>query len=166
MFAIETFTAQADVVEDRIRLDAISPDGQAVSILLTRRLADRFLPLFVAAIEQGGRPGIPRAIELAMAQQQLRQQRAESPLPDVVLPQGAGQWLARTIHLETRSEDLVWTLTDDAENAAAMALPGDGPRAVLDILLLMYRQLEWGEGLFPEWLIEDDAPDQSARVIN
>ena len=80
MFAIETFTAQPDLAEDRIRIDALDDSGQAIAIWLTRRLADRFLPLMIAAIEQDARPGIPREIELAMAQQQLRQERDDNPL--------------------------------------------------------------------------------------
>ncbi len=157
MFAIETFTAQPDLVEDRIRLDAIDSVGACESIFLTRRLADRFVPLLVERIEAHAQPGVPKAIGLAMNQQQLRLERRENPLPDVTPSAETPRWLCRTIHLAERGGDLEWTLTDDAQNTAAMPLAGPGGRAVLDIFLLMYRRLEWGLEVFPAWLCEDEA---------
>jgi hypothetical protein len=166
MIEFETFTVNADVIEDRIRLDAVGMDGTGVSVMLTRRLCDRFLPLFVNAVEQSARPGLPREIELSMAQQQLRQAREEAPLPDVVLPEGASTWLCRTIHLESRDNGLVWTLTDDAANSAAMFLHADSPRGVLDVFYQMYQHLEWDEGVFPGWLRGDCPDGQTPRTLN
>lgn len=166
MFEIQTFTAQADLVEDRIRLDAVSAEGGNTSIRLTRRLADRFLPLLVEAVERSVRPGIPREIELAMAQQQLRIDREENPIPDVLPVEGCGQWLCLTIHLESRADHLLWTLTDEAENTAIMALPGPVARSVLEVFLLVYRQLEWVSGVFPAWLTEEVQPDSEPRILN
>lgn len=166
MVEFETFTVNADVLEDRIRLDAIGLDGAALSVMLTRRLCDRFLPLFVNAAEQAVRPGIPREIELSMAQQQLRQEREESPLPDVVLPEAVAPWLCRTIHLEGREGGLFWTLTDEGEHTAGMALSGESPRAVLEVFLQMYRHLEWDELLFPAWLREGYQEDIAPRTLN
>lgn len=166
MFEIETFTAQADGNEDRIRLDALSAKGNGISIWLTRRLADRFLPILITAIEQAARQGLTREIELAMAQQQLRMEREANPVDKVQPAPGRAPWLCQTIHLEGRSDHLLWTLTDDAANSAIMVLPGDAPRAVLDIFLLMYRQLEWGEVLFPAWLTEAGQSGDEPRLLN
>jgi hypothetical protein len=166
MIEFETFTVNADVLEDRVRLDAIGLDGNALSIMLTRRLCDRFLPLFVGAVEQNTRPGIPREIELSMAQQQLRQERAENPLPDVVLPTSVAPWLCRTIHLEGREGGLLWTLTDEDVHTASMVLAGDRPRGVLEVFLQMYRHLEWDEQLFPAWLREGLQEDSAPRTLN
>ena len=166
MVEFETFTVNGDVLEDRIRLDAIGLDGAALSVMLTRRLCDRFLPLFVNVAEQAVRPGIPREIELSMAQQQLRQERAESPLPDVVLPEGAVPWLCRTIHLEGRDDGFYWTLTDEGEHSAGMTLTGESPRAVLEVFLQMYRHLEWDELLFPAWLREGYQEVSAPRTLN
>ncbi len=166
MFEIETFTAQPDLVEDRIRLDTVSPDGRSATILLTRRLTDRFLPLLINAVEQSARSGLPREIALAMEQQKLRIERHENPVPDVIVAKGSAQWLCRTIHIESRSDHLLWTLTDDGGNTAAMALPGETTRAVLDVFLLMYRQLEWSEQVFPAWMTEADEPAGSPHMLN
>lgn len=166
VFEIETFTAEPDVAEDRIRLNAASAQGGDCSIWLTRRLADRFLPNLVAAIEQDARSGLPREIELAMSQQHLRMERDANPVEDVVPAPGRTPWLCQTIHLETSPDHMVWTLTDDAQNSAVMVLPGDAPRAVLDIFLLMYRQLEWGEQPFPAWLTDAQTPDAGSHLLN
>ncbi len=166
MIEFETFTVNADVIEDRVRLDAISLDGSALSIMLTRRLCDRFLPLFVNAVEQTARPGIPREIELTMAQQQLRQEREESPLPDVVLPEGVAPWLCHTIHLDGRGDGLFWTLTDEGDHIAGMALSGESPRAVLEVFLQMYRHLEWDEQVYPVWLRDGLPEDTAPRTLN
>lgn len=166
MVEFETFTVNADVIEDRIRLDAIGTDGAPLSVMLTRRLCDRFLPLFVNAVEQSARPGLPREIELSMAQQQLRQEREESPLPDVVLPEGVPPWLCQTIHLEARDDALLWTLTNEAERTASMALHGESPRGVLEVFLQMYRHLEWDDRVFPAWLRDEFEVDQVPRTLN
>lgn len=166
MVEFETFTVNADAIEDRVRLDAIGADGAALSIMLTRRLCDRFLPLFVNAVEQSTRPGIPREIELSMAQERLRLERAENPLPDVVLPTDVAPWLCRTIHLEGRGDGLFWTLTDDGEHTAGMTLAGDSPRGVLEVFLQMYRHLEWDVQVFPAWLRYEDVPQGAPRTLN
>lgn len=166
MIEFETFTVNADILEDRVRLDAIGLDGAPLSVMFTRRLCDRFLPIFVNAVEQTAHPGIPPEIGLSMAQEQLRQERAESPLPEVVLPEAVAPWLCRTVHLEGRDEGLFWTLTDEGENTAGMALAGDSPRAVLEVFLQMYRHLEWGEQLFPAWLREGYQEVGAPRTLN
>ncbi len=167
MFEIETFTAHPDLLEDRIRIDALDTAGQSQSIFLTRRLADRFVPLLVERIESHVQPGVPRELGLAMDQQQLRIERAENPAPEVQLAEGARRWLCVTIHLSGRPDELEWTLTDDGENTAAMPLSGAGPRAVLDIFLLMYQQMEWGLDAFPGWLTQEaELPDGARRTLN
>ena len=167
MFLIQTFTAKADFPEDRIRLDAVDAGGTIQQIHITRRLADRFVPLLLERVVASAAPGKAREIDLAMRQERLRNERNESPIPEVEPSQGAKRWLCLTMHLGGEGGNLGWTLTDEAGNKAVMGLGGELPRTVLDILLLMYRQLEWDTSVFPEWLKEvgrggDDRP----RVLN
>ncbi|MGE3692868.1 MAG: hypothetical protein AB7F98_15950, partial [Novosphingobium sp.] len=76
-------------------------------------------------------------------------------------------WLCLTMRLSGEGEDLVWALTDAADNQAVMGLGGEVPRTVLDILLLMYRQLEWDTHVFPEWLTELEASKVAEpRLLN
>lgn len=167
MFQIQTFTAKADFPEDRIRLDAVDPEGNTQQIHVTRRLADRFVPLLLDRVVETAAPGKAREIDLAMRQERLRNERNENPVPDVEAKQGAQRWLCLTMHLGGDGNGLTWTLTDEAGNEAVMGLGGELPRTVLDILLLMYRQLEWDTAVFPEWLKEVGRnTDNQPRVLN
>ena len=167
MFTIETFTAQADLAEDRMRLDAISPDGETQSIFLTRRLADRFVPLLVDQAERQVMPGLPKELGLAMNQEQLRLEREENPLAAVEPKQGSSRWLCQTIHVAEDQGEVVWTLTDDAANTAVMGLRGDGVRGVLEVLLIVYQGLEWTTQSFPGWMTaREELPDRGSRVLN
>jgi len=151
-FRVQTFTAIPDLVEDRIRLDVCDEDGMTQSIFLTRRLADRFIPLLLERVESGARQDLARDFDLAMRQQNLRIERERNPVPDVKLGTDAQRWLCVTIHLSHGPEGLLWTLTDEAAHTALIPIPGDGARAVADIILMMYRNLEWPVDVFPEWL--------------
>ena len=167
MFQIQTFTAKADFPEDRIRLDAVDPDGNTQRIHVTRRLADRFIPLLLDRVVETAAPGKAREIDLAMRQERLRHERNENPIADVEAKQDAQRWLCLTMHLGGDEGQLNWRLTDEAGNDAVMGLGGELPRTVLDIFLLMYRQLEWDTAVFPEWLKEVGRTDDSQpRVLN
>ena len=167
MLIIETFTAHADLAEDRIRLDAISPDGETQSIFMTRRLADRMVPLLVDRAEAQAVPGVPKEIALAMNQEHLRIERDQNPIAPVEATEGSSRWLCQTVHVAEDQDQVVWTLTDDGDNTAAMGLPGDGVRNVLEVLLIVYQGLEWTVQAFPGWMTaRDTLPDRGSRVLN
>lgn len=166
MFTIETITGHADFTEDRIRLDAISPEGETQSIFLTRRLADRMVPLLVDRAEQQVTPGVPKEIGLAMNQEQLRMERDENPIAPVEAKQGSSRWLCHTVHLTEDQDQVIWTLTDD-DNTAVMGLPGDGVRNVLEVLLIVYQGLEWTTQAFPGWMTaREELPERGKRLLN
>jgi hypothetical protein len=167
VFTIETFTGHADLSEDRIRLDAINPEGDTQSIFLTRRLADRMVPLLVERAEAHVVPGVPKEIGLAMNQEQLRLEREENPIAPVETKQGSSRWLCQTVHVAEDEDQVVWTLTDDADNTAVMGLPGDGVRNVLEVLLIVYQGLEWTTQTFPDWMTAREIlPDRPKRLLN
>lgn len=167
MFHIESFTAQADLMEDRIRLDAIDGSGASQSIFVTRRLADRFVALLLERVEAAAAQGAARDIDLTMKQQRVRMERQEHPPTDVELKEHSPRWLCVTMHLSGGSNGLDWTLTDDAGRTAGMPLGGDLARTVLDIFLLVYRRLEWPLDPFPEWLRELGKEAETAeRTLN
>lgn len=155
-----------NVVEDRIRIDAVDAGGSFQAIWLTRRLAERFVPHLATKAELQVESGLPREIVLSMDQQQLRDARASNPTPPVAAPPDLTPWLCVTIHLSERPEGLIWTLTGDRLIDAHMVLTPESVRALLDILLTSFRALEWGEVCFPEWLISAATPNQVPRVLN
>ena len=117
------------------------------------------------SVQPYGLPQSPMAVTGSRLAQ-LRQEREENPLPDVVLPESVAPWLCRTIYLDAHEGGLQWTLTDDGEHTAAMVLHGDSPRGVLEVFLQMYRHLEWDEQLFPVWLREGLGEDSTPRTLN
>jgi hypothetical protein len=167
MFEIESFTARPDFAEDRIRLDAISPSGDTQSIFLTRRLGDRFMPLLVERVEQQVTPGVPKELALAMSQQELRIEREENPLAEVQPQDDSIPWLCLTIHINDEPDGVLMTFTNEAEHTAAMSLPGNSARGVLEVFLVTYQRMEWSLEVFPGWLIEGDAvPQGEKRLLN
>lgn len=153
-FVIQTFTMNADVREDRIRLDTVSTDGGLRSVHFTRRLTDRFIPAMATKAEGTVRAGLPKELALSMEQEALRSRRDANPLPAVPPPADAQAYLCQTIHLSDREDGTLWIQTDDATFEAHMVLGAEALRAVLDVFLITYRALEWSEQAFPDWVRE------------
>lgn len=163
-FIIQTFTMNADLNEDRIRLDIVSPDGRLRAIHLTRRLTDRMIPAFAIKAEGTVQPGIPKDLALSMQQEALRAERDSNLLPAVPPAPDSRPYLSQTVHLSDREDGTLWTQTDDASFEAHMVLDAQALRAVLDVLLITYRALEWSEQAFPEWVRERGKVQQVGRL--
>jgi hypothetical protein len=157
-FLIQTFTMTASPAEDRLRLDAVNAGGLLQAIWITRRLADRFIPHLAKHAEKQAEASAARDLVLSMQQEQLRSERAASPIPAVRLQPAIVPWLCQTIQLKERPEGLIWTMSDDGLSNAHMVLTGENVRALLDIFLTSYRKLEWSEQGFPDWALEAAAP--------
>jgi hypothetical protein len=75
LFRIQTFTGRYDPVEDRLRLDAVDAAGGKQAIFLTRRLADRVIPVLVSHLEGKTPGGVPAELAQGMSQSRARQAR-------------------------------------------------------------------------------------------
>ena len=162
-FVIQTFTMNPDIPEDRVRLDIVTPEGAYHAVHITRRLADKFVPVLASKAEAQVSDGIPKDLALSMQQEALRAERDSNPQPAVPALKYSRPFLCQTIHLSDREDGLLWTMTDDASFEAHMVLDAQGQRAVLDVLLITYRALEWGEEAFPEWVRERGQVQAPAR---
>ena len=158
IFAIHTFTMNADRVEDRIRLDAADPAGATQTIWITRRLASQCVPHLGKQAEKRASENGAHDVALTMAQQRLRLDRDENPTPPVQAGADAPLWLCRTMHFSDTPEGIIWIMTDDATQDARMHLNEHALRAVLDVFLTSYRALEWDVSPFPDWVVEAAAP--------
>jgi hypothetical protein len=152
-FIIKTFTARYLPVEDRIRLDCVDIEGAQQSVLITRRLADKVIPLISTQLEQKIPEGFPKDIAQDMRQEQARQQRnsegAECP---VVPKEKSPEWLCITLQIKKREQgDFILIFTDDRTINASMGMTEETFRVVLDILFDMYTAADWGAGSFPGW---------------
>ena len=77
LFQIQTFTARYDPAEDRLRLDAIDAKGRKQALLLTRRLADRIIPVLVSHLEGKTPEGVSADLAQGVSQAQARTARQQ-----------------------------------------------------------------------------------------
>ena len=153
LFQIQTFTARYDPAEDRLRLDAIDAKGRKQALLLTRRLADRIIPVLVSHLEGKTPEGIPPDLAQGMSQSRARQARQTADTsPAVVAESGTPPWLCRTIHVQKAQQGLNVIFTDDVSVSAVMPMVEANLRAVLDIFLELYTKANWPTEPFPEWM--------------
>jgi len=153
LFQIQTFTAHYDPAEDRLRLDAVDANGQKQALWLTRRLADRVIPVLVSHLEGKTPEGIPPDLAQGMSQSRARQARQTADtMPAVVAESGTPPWLCRTIHVQKAQQGLNVIFTDDVSVSAVMPMVEANLRAVLDIFLELYTKANWPTEPFPEWM--------------
>ena len=169
LFQIQTFTARYDPAEDRLRLDAVDANGQKQALWLTRRLADRVIPVLVSHLEGKTPEGIPADLAQGMSQSRARQARQTADtMPAVVAESEMPTWLCRTIHVQKAQQGLNVIFTDDVSVSAVMPMVELNLRAVLDILLDLYTKAGWPTEPFPEWMKPEAtltvAPGQGHRL--
>jgi hypothetical protein len=171
-FAVQTFTASYDPVEDRIRLNAVDKAGVKQSILLTRRLMDQVIPVIAKDLEAKTPQGVPADIVQSMTQERVRQVRREaSASGNVVRPvrreAEMADWLCRTIHFKRVPNGLVAVLTEDSTVDAVLPLAEANLRALLDIFRATYAKASWNPCVFPEWMKAEQGPSagQGARIM-
>ncbi|PLK26289.1 hypothetical protein [Novosphingobium sp. TH158] len=152
-FIIHTFTMASDLNEDRIRLHAVDPAGQFQAIFLTRRLADRFVPVLAERAEKAVSGPIPGDLVLSIEQERLRMERDSNPQPPVEAVPDALPWLCTTIHMSDNPQGGVQIdFTDERSIDAYLGLDEQSLRAMLDVFLITYRNLGWSEDAFPDWV--------------
>lgn len=162
VFIIKTFTLLSDFDEDRLRMNACDPAGMTQSMMLTRRLLDRALPAMIKACEAAAEGPIPASLTLPIAQEKLRLERRESPVPPVHAAPDAVPWLCTAMQFANREKGMVWVLKGRSGEEARMLLSNADLRAALDIFAAKYKAMDWSAALFPEWLAQRPA-DKPAR---
>lgn len=151
---IATFTMVADHAEDRIRMDTQSSQGDLCSIHWTRRLADRCVPALALKAERHISGALPKDLALSFQQDALRAERDANPLAPVPRQSEGRPYLSHCIHLSEQERGVVLTHTDGSTFEAHMPLDFSAISALLDVLLITYRALEWSEAAFPPWVRE------------
>lgn len=165
-FAVQTFTARYDPIEDRICLNAVDATGAKQAIYLTRRLMDQIIPVVAKHLEEKTPKGVPSDVVQAMTQERVRQARkAEPPAEPVQADLETPRWLCTTIQMSKQPAGLAVTLTGDAACKAQIPLADPHLRTVLDIFRNSYAKAGWDLRVFPEWLGSEHATaGQGAQV--
>lgn len=165
-FAVQTFTARYDPIEDRLCLNAVDATGAKQAIYLTRRLMDQIIPVVAKHLEEKTPKGVPADVVQSMTQESVRQARkAEPPAEPVQADIETPRWLCTTIQMSKQPAGLAVTLTGDAACKAQIPLADPHLRTVLDIFRNSYAKAGWDLRVFPEWLgSEQAAAGQGAQV--
>ena len=165
-FAVQTFTARYDPIEDRICLNTVDAMGAKQAIYLTRRLMDQIIPVVAKHLEEKTPKGVPADVVQSMTQERIRQARqAETPAPPVQTDPETPRWLCTTVQMSKQPAGLAVTLTGDAACKAQIPLADPHLRTVLDIFRNSYAKAGWDLRVFPEWLgREQAAAGQGAQV--
>ncbi|WP_430463658.1 hypothetical protein [Tabrizicola sp.] len=157
-FAVQTFTARYDPVEDRICLNAVDATGAKQAIYLTRRLMDQIIPVVAKHLEEKTPKGVPADVVQSMTQERVRQARKAEPAAEPVQADlETPRWLCTTIQMSKQPTGLAVTLTGDAACKAQIPLADLHLRAVLDIFRNSYAKAGWDLRVFPEWLGPEQA---------
>lgn len=152
-FIIKTFTARYLPIEDRIRLDCVDIEGAEQCVLITRRLADKVIPVISTQLEQKIPEGMPKDVAQDMRQERARQERSSGGMEHPVVPgEESPKWLCITVQIKKREQgDFILMFTDTRTIDASMVMTEENFRALLDIFFDMYKQAEWGPSCFPDW---------------
>ena len=165
-FAVQTFTARYDPIEDRICLNAVDASGAKQAIYLTRRLMDQIIPVVAKHLEEKTPKGVPADVVQSMTQERVRQARkAEPPAEPVRADLETPRSLCTTVQMTKQPSGLAVTLTGEAACKAQIPLADPHLRTVLDIFRNSYAKAGWDLRVFPEWLgPEQAAAGQGAQV--
>lgn len=152
-FIIKTFTARYLPIEDRIRLDCVDIEGAEQCVLITRRLADKVIPVISTQLEHKIPGGIQKDVAQDMRQERARQERSSRGIEHPVVPsEESTKWLCITVQIKKREQgDFILMFTDTRTIDASMVMTEENFRAVLDIFFDMYKQGDWDQDCFPDW---------------
>ena len=157
-FAVQTFTARYDPIEDRVCLNAVDVDGGKQAIYLTRRLMDQIIPVVVKHLEEKTPKGVPSDVAQSMNQERVREARKTAlPAEPVQVDLETPRWLCTTVQMSKRAAGLAITLADDTACTAQISLTDLHIRTVLDIFRTSYVKAGWDLRVFPDWLVSGQA---------
>lgn len=168
MFKLERWTTQYVELEDRMRLNALSSQCEAMVLWLTQRLLIRLVPYFCQWLEaQSDIPSAVQSVHHGFAQQAAQLSLQQSTEPEVQVPTEAGgvQTPALLVYGVdvSKIEGHITLGFKDAQGQvhAELPLPAQALRQWLQILHSQYIAAQWPTTGWPEWLLEH-APLTSA----
>ncbi|WP_191602253.1 hypothetical protein [Marinomonas algicola] len=176
---IDRVTSKYDEVQDRMLFVCAMNDESVTSIWMTQRLLTRFVPILLNWLQE--QMDVSDKVQ-AEAFHSLAQTRAQVAMKEnspviaptkrdeeevqrntpVIVSGRADEWLATTITLSKRPQELVLKISEaDEVNAVVLPLPVAALRQWLCALQLLTKRSEWAVE-WPTWLAtEESAPVSS-----
>lgn len=155
MDEITRITTEYVEAEDRIRLSGETQDGTTVILWCPQRLLARLIPVLCERIEP--RSGADPRKEALNAFAQVAAVQELAPLPPVTVSRETCAYTVRAVTIVPGEEavQLVLKEYEDAEGQRhSLTLRQGELRQWLAILHRQWRRAEWGERLWPHWVVE------------
>lgn len=167
--AVQRFTTEYVVAEDRIRISLERGDGSLSVLWLTRRLSGRLVPQIVKIVD-----ALPRLRGKAMAAPSDNVQRKnqldalgkieqQAPVLAGDLPSDLESHLITALGVRLTKPALLVDFKTDAETVVqTLPFSEDAIRQWLGVLHMNFRKAEWQEDVWPEWITAkgwDQGPD-------
>jgi hypothetical protein len=178
---IDRVTSKYDEVQDRMLFVCAMNDESVTSIWMTQRLLTRFVPILLNWLQEQMDVSDKAQAEAFHSLAQTRAQVAMKENSPVIAPTKrdeeevqrntpvivsgrTDEWLATTITLSKRPQELVLKISEaDEVNAVVLPLPVAALRQWLCALRLLTKRSEWSVE-WPAWLAtEEDAPVSSVH---
>lgn len=165
MPALQRITTVWVETEDRLRLTGEGVDGSTACLWLTRRLADRLLPLLLDWLD-----GNAQDDARASLMQEFAQEAARGALvPQAAVPPDAGDAVLLQAVTVTRGEHalgLTFRASEAPDDARSwdVTLEQQPLRQWLAIVHDQYRKADWPMDLWPAWITV--TPAQPAAALH
>ena len=157
---LNTFTANFDPEEDRIRLDCDLHIEEQAQIFFTQRLGRLFILELVEKVEQ-----IFNISSLQDLTNDVKTNSNEIKQPVSITSKQTKAWLIKSIDFENLADGLRIIFKDN--DTHAVHLEGDELllRNILDVFFKMFYSAEWSTDCFPAWIdVETKIENQSVTI--
>lgn len=163
MAELQRITTEYIEGEDRMRLSGQDDESNVVTIWLTQRLLVRLLPHLFKWLEQQDPGTMPTEIMQSFAQQAAQSELLrESP---VVATSGNEPWLAQTVDIAHGAAVLKMQFRNVGDEHPTLSLPNQQLRQWLNIMYLLWRQAEWPDDIWPDWITDSaSVPDEGTGI--
>lgn len=154
-------------IEDRVRMDGISNEGEAISLWFTQRLLIRLAQKGIVFLEKQPLEltKIPVTDEQSRSDfQSVLQQSAKTETEKesaVLVNKDSQSLLVREIDLQISNDGIVLVFRETQENQAMLVLSLKHVRQWLSILCKLWQQADWPMGIWPNWVVTPEIGSKS-----
>jgi hypothetical protein len=168
--AVQRFTTEYVVAEDRVRISLERGDGSLCVLWLTRRLTSRLVPQIVKIL--GALPRLQGKTEMAAPSDNAQRKNQldalgkieqQAPVLAGDLPADLDSHLITALGVRLTKQALLVDFKTDTETVVqTLPFSEDAIRQWLGVLHMNFRKAEWKEDVWPEWITAkgwDQGPD-------
>lgn len=157
---IVRITCGYDIAEDRLRIAVLDSQGMSLGLWLTRRLANRLISALLGLLNDGGADS-----NILQAWQQEVAVAAREAAEPVQVGSDQEFFLITAIDLNKTPDTFRIVFRWQETVGAAISFAPTELRQWLDVLHEQFRQGEWSDPLWPDWITAKAGSQESSIVI-